>query len=96
MPFTSDSDEVSLLMFIDTVGDGEESKGNRFREARLMGIIDDDSNVGVALCMDRHRRPGLGNGILRILFWKEEHDTERSAMQPSLQLIFRSSPIAFF
>ena len=59
-----ESDEVSLLMLIGKVDDWEESKGKRFRKGRLVDIIDDGSNFGETLCIDRHRRPEVGKGIL--------------------------------
>lgn len=51
-------------MLIGKVDDWEESKGKRFRKGRLVDIIDDGSNFGETLCIDRHRRPEVGKGIL--------------------------------
>ena len=89
-----ESDDVSLLMLMARLDLEEGSKGNSFRKERPVDFVDDSSDFGEMLFRNRHRSPGLGNGILGRLFWKERHDTERSAMLLSLQPFFQSSPIA--
>ena len=65
-----------------------------FRKERLGDFAHGRSDFGEVFFGIRHRKPGLGNGILGRLFWNDEHDAKSIVVQPSLQPFLQSIPIA--